>query len=246
MATVYLTGSGPGDIELLTIKALKIIKIADIIVYDRLANPKILELAKKNITKIYVGKEDGKHIIPQDEINEILHKASLTYKNIVRLKGGDPFVFGRGAEEAIYLAKKGIKFEVIPGITSAIAVPAYAGIPVTHRGVSSSLRIVTGHKMLNNKITEKEWKSFLNEETIVFLMSYHNLTFISEKLLSLGKDKDCPCAVISKGTTIQQKVVIGTLKNIVHKSKNLASPSMFIIGKVVNLQKQIQWFNNTN
>ena len=100
--------------------------------------------------------------------------------------------------------------------------------------------------MLNNKITEKEWKSFLNEETIVFLMSYHNLTFISEKLLSLGKDKDCPCAVISKGTTMQQKVVIGTLKNIVHKSKNLASPSMFIIGKVVNLQKQIQWFNNTN
>ena len=160
MATVYLTGSGPGDIELLTIKALRIIKKADIIIYDRLANPKILELAKKNVKKIYVGKEDGKHIIPQDEINEILYKASLTYKAIVRLKGGDPFVFGRGAEEAIYLAKKGIKFEVIPGITSAIAVPAYAGIPVTHRGVSSSLRIVTGHKMLNNNISKKEWESF--------------------------------------------------------------------------------------
>ncbi|KLE04334.1 uroporphyrinogen-III C-methyltransferase [Aliarcobacter butzleri] len=243
MPKVYLTGAGPGDVELLTLKAVKAIQNADILIYDRLVNPKILELAKKECELIYVGKEDKKHTLPQEDINELIYQASLKYENVVRLKGGDPFVFGRGAEEALYLKQKGIKFEIIPGITSAIAVPAYAGIPVTHRGLTTSFRVVTGHENPKKKISQIEWETFLNDETIIFLMGYHNIEIISSKLLSLGKRKDYPCAVISKGTTTEQKVVVGTLEDIVEKSKDLPTPVMIVIGEVVNLREQISWFN---
>ncbi len=195
MPKVYLTGAGPGDVELLTLKAVKAIQNADILIYDRLVNPEILELAKKECELIYVGKEDKKHTLPQEDINKLIYQASLKYENVVRLKGGDPFVFGRGAEEALYLKQKGIKFEIIPGITSAIAVPAYAGIPVTHRGLTTSFRVVTGHENPKKKISQIEWETFLNDETIIFLMGYHNIEIISSKLLSLGKRKDYPCAV---------------------------------------------------
>lgn len=243
MPKVYLTGAGPGDVELLTLKAVKAIQNADILIYDRLVNPEILELAKKECELIYVGKEDKKHTLPQEDINELIYQASLKYENVVRLKGGDPFVFGRGAEEALYLKQRGIKFEIIPGITSAIAVPAYAGIPVTHRGLTTSFRVVTGHENPKKKISQIEWETFLNDETIIFLMGYHNIEIISSKLLSLGKRKDYPCAVISKGTTTEQKVVVGTLEDIVEKSKDLPTPVMIIIGEVVNLREQISWFN---
>ncbi|AGR76690.1 uroporphyrin-III C-methyltransferase [Aliarcobacter butzleri 7h1h] len=243
MPKVYLTGAGPGDVELLTLKAVKAIQNADILIYDRLVNPEILELAKKECELIYVGKEDKKHTLPQEDINELIYQASLKYENVVRLKGGDPFVFGRGAEEALYLKQRGIKFEIIPGITSAIAVPAYAGIPVTHRGLTTSFRVVTGHENPKKKISQIEWKTFLNDETIIFLMGYHNIEIISSKLLSLGKRKDYPCAVISKGTTTEQKVVVGTLEDIVEKSKDLPTPVMIVIGEVVNLREQISWFN---
>ncbi|MCT7585073.1 uroporphyrinogen-III C-methyltransferase [Aliarcobacter butzleri] len=243
MPKVYLTGAGPGDVELLTLKAVKAIQNADILIYDRLVNPEILELAKKECELIYVGKEDKKHTLPQEDINELIYQASLKYENVVRLKGGDPFVFGRGAEEALYLKQRGIKFEIIPGITSAIAVPAYAGIPVTHRGLTTSFRVVTGHENPKKKISQIEWETFLNDETIIFLMGYHNIEIISSKLLSLGKRKDYPCAVISKGTTTEQKVVVGTLEDIVEKSKDLPTPVMIIIGEVVNLREQINWFN---
>lgn len=243
MPKVYLTGAGPGDVELLTLKAVKAIQNADILIYDRLVNPEILELAKKECELIYVGKEDKKHTLPQEDINELIYQASLKYENVVRLKGGDPFVFGRGAEEALYLKQRGIKFEIIPGITSAIAVPAYAGIPVTHRGLTTSFRVVTGHENPKKKISQIEWETFLNDETIIFLMGYHNIEIISSKLLSLGKRKDYPCAVISKGTTSEQKVVVGTLEDIVEKSKDLPTPVMIIIGEVVNLREQISWFN---
>ncbi|MDN5077156.1 uroporphyrinogen-III C-methyltransferase [Aliarcobacter butzleri] len=243
MPKVYLTGAGPGDVELLTLKAVKAIQNADILIYDRLVNPEILELAKKECELIYVGKEDKKHTLPQEDINELIYQASLKYENVVRLKGGDPFVFGRGAEEALYLKQRGIKFEIIPGITSAIAVPAYAGIPVTHRGLTTSFRVVTGHENPKKKISQIEWETFLNDETIIFLMGYHNIEIISSKLLSLGKRKDYPCAVISKGTTTEQKVVIGTLEDIVEKSKDLPTPVMIVIGEVVNLREQISWFN---
>ncbi|MCG3696158.1 uroporphyrinogen-III C-methyltransferase [Aliarcobacter butzleri] len=243
MPKVYLTGAGPGDVELLTLKAVKAIQNADILIYDRLVNPEILELAKKECELIYVGKEDKKHTLPQEDINELIYQASLKYENVVRLKGGDPFVFGRGAEEALYLKQRGIQFEIIPGITSAIAVPAYAGIPVTHRGLTTSFRVVTGHENPKKKISQIEWETFLNDETIIFLMGYHNIEIISSKLLSLGKRKDYPCAVISKGTTTEQKVVIGTLEDIVEKSKDLPTPVMIVIGEVVNLREQINWFN---
>ncbi|KLE08692.1 uroporphyrin-III C-methyltransferase [Aliarcobacter butzleri L355] len=243
MPKVYLTGAGPGDVELLTVKAVKAIQNADILIYDRLVNPEILELAKKECELIYVGKEDKKHTLPQEDINELIYQASLKYENVVRLKGGDPFVFGRGAEEALYLKQRGIQFEIIPGITSAIAVPAYAGIPVTHRGLTTSFRVVTGHENPKKKISQIEWETFLNDETIIFLMGYHNIEIISSKLLSLGKRKDYPCAVISKGTTTEQKVVIGTLEDIVEKSKDLPTPVMIVIGEVVNLREQINWFN---
>ncbi|EFU70756.1 multifunctional enzyme siroheme synthase CysG [Aliarcobacter butzleri JV22] len=243
MPKVYLTGAGPGDVELLTLKAVKAIQNADILIYDRLVNPEILELAKKKCELIYVGKEDKKHTLPQEDINELIYQASLKYENVVRLKGGDPFVFGRGAEEALYLKQRGIKFEIIPGITSAIAVPAYAGIPVTHRGLTTSFRVVTGHENPKKKISQIEWETFLNDETIIFLMGYHNIEIISSKLLSLGKRKDYPCAVISKGTTTEQKVVVGTLEDIVEKSKDLPTPVMIVIGEVVNLREEISWFN---
>ncbi|MCT7567212.1 uroporphyrinogen-III C-methyltransferase [Aliarcobacter butzleri] len=243
MPKVYLTGAGPGDVELLTLKAVKAIQNADILIYDRLVNPQILELVKKECELVYVGKEDKKHTLPQEDINELIYQASLKYENVVRLKGGDPFVFGRGAEEALYLKQRGIKFEIIPGITSAIAVPAYAGIPVTHRGLTTSFRVVTGHENPKKKISQIEWETFLNDETIIFLMGYHNIEIISSKLLSLGKRKDYPCAVISKGTTTEQKVVVGTLEDIVEKSKDLPTPVMIVIGEVVNLREQINWFN---
>ena len=243
MGKVYLTGAGPGDPELLTLKAINAIKNADIIVYDRLVNKEILNYAKKDVIFKYVGKENKKHTVPQDEINEILFQASQKYENVVRLKGGDPFVFGRGGEEAIYLYERDVKFEIIPGISSSVAVASYAGIPVTHRGITTSFRVVTGHETPNKKISQIEWQTFLNDETIVFLMGLHNINLISSKLIGLGKDKNYPCAVISKGTTKEQKVVTGTLENIVEKSKGLKSPAIIIVGKVVNLREQLRWFD---
>ena len=242
MGKVYLTGAGPGDMELLTLKALRVIKEADVVIYDRLANPEILKVAKDGCEFVYVGKEDGRHIMPQDEINETIYQNSLKYENVVRLKGGDPFVFGRGGEEANYLYERDVKFEIIPGITSAISAPAYAGIPVTHRGVSVSFRVVTGHESPNKKVSQIPWNNFKTDDTIVFLMGLHNLEQISQKLIEIGKPKDYPCAVISKGTTKEQSVVIGTLQDIVTKAKDVPTPALIVVGKVVELREQLKWF----
>lgn len=242
MSKVYLTGAGPGDIELLTLKALRVIKEADVIIYDRLANPDILKEAKNGCEFVYVGKEDGRHIVPQDDINEIIYQNALKYENVVRLKGGDPFVFGRGGEEAAYLQERGIKFDIIPGITSAISAPAYAGIPVTHRGVAVSFRVVTGHESPHKKESQIPWDTFKTDDTIVFLMGLHNLPKISKKLIEVGKDRDYPCAVISKGTTKEQSVVIGTLSNIVEKAKDVPTPALIVVGRVVELREQLKWF----
>ena len=242
MAKVYLTGAGPGDIELMTLKAVRVVKEADIIIYDRLANPEILSMSRPDCEMIYVGKEDGQHSVPQDKINEIIYEASLKYENVVRLKGGDPFVFGRGGEEAIYLYDRNIEFEIIPGISSSVAVPAYAGIPVTHRGITTSFRVVTGHETPKKRISQIEWESFLNDETIVFLMGFHNIKLITRKLMNLGKRRDYPCAVISKGTTPEQEVVTGTLETIVELSKNMPTPAIIVIGEDVTLRDKIKWF----
>ena len=244
MGKVYLTGAGPGDIELLTLKAARVIKEADVVIYDRLANPDILEMAKNGCEFVYVGKEDGKHIVPQDDINEIIYQNALKHENVVRLKGGDPFVFGRGGEEASYLFDRDVKFEIIPGITSAISGPAYAGIPVTHRGVSVSFRVVTGHESPNKKVSQIPWDNFKTDDTIRFLMGLHNLAKISQKLMEIGKDSDYPVAVISKGTTKDQVVIVGTLDNIVNKAKDIPTPALIVVGKVVELRKQLEWFKN--
>lgn len=242
MNKVYLTGAGPGDVDLLTIKALKVIKKADVIIYDRLANPEILEEAKEDVELIFVGKEKGNHRVPQDEINEIIYQCALKYENVVRLKGGDPFVFGRGGEEALYLKERNIKFEIIPGVTSAISVPAYAGIPVTNRGVTPSFRVVTGHRKSSENIADINWSSFIEDETIVFLMGLHNIELIVTKLLEVGKAKDYPCAIISNGTTKNQKVITGTLETIVEKAKDAVSPAIIIVGEVVKLREDLKWF----
>jgi len=242
MSKVYLTGAGPGDIELLTIKALKVIQKADIIIYDHLANADILKESKNGCEFIYVGKKSGHHIVPQDKINEIIFESSKRYKIVVRLKGGDPFVFGRGAEEAIFLKQKGVDVEIIPGITSAISVPAYAGIPVTHRGIAVGFKVVTGHESKNKQSSQIDWESFKSDDTLVFLMGLQNLFNISKKLIEIGKPLDYPVAVISKGTTKDQKVVISTLENIVEDAKDLQTPALIVVGKVVELQEQLQWF----
>ncbi len=241
MGRVYLTGAGPGALELLTIKALRVIRKADVIIYDRLANPEILSEAKDGCEFIYVGKADSHHTLPQDEINELIYQASLKYDIVVRLKGGDPLVFGRGGEEGIYLKQRGVKFEFIPGITSAIAVPEYAGIPVTHRGITVSFRVVTGHEASKNK-SQIPWENYKSDDTIIFLMGLHRLKHITEKLLEIGKPKDFPIAVISKGTWAEEKTVIGTLSNIYEKAKDLPTPALIVVGKVVKLHKDLSWF----
>ncbi len=242
MGKVYLTGAGPGDIELLTLKALRVIKDADVIIYDRLANPDILKESKSGCEFVYVGKEDSHHTLPQEEINEVIYQNALKYESVVRLKGGDPLVFGRGGEEAIYLKDRGVSFEFIPGITSAIAVPQYAGIPVTHRGVTVSFRVVTGHESSNKDHSQIPWENYKTDDTIVFLMGLHRLKKIASKLIEIGKPKDYPIAVISRGTTPEEKTVVGTLENIYEKAKDLPTPALIVVGKVVNLKNQLSWF----
>jgi uroporphyrin-III C-methyltransferase len=244
MAKVYLTGAGPGDLELLTIKALKVIQNADVIIYDRLANADILKEVKDGCKFIYVGKEDGRHILPQDEINETIYQNSLKYTNVVRLKGGDPFVFGRGGEEALYLQERGVEYEIIPGISSAISVPAYAGIPVTHRGISTAFKVVTGHISANNDSSNINWDDLRGDDTIIFLMGLKNIKTICNKLLELGKPLNYPVAVISQGTTQEQKVVIGTLQTITKEVKKLPRPALIVVGEVVNLREKLKWFEN--
>lgn len=242
---VYIIGAGPGDFELLTIKAKRIIENSDCIVYDRLISEDILRLAKKDAELIYLGKGNTEGGLIQDEINETLVKKCLDGKNVARVKGGDPFVFGRGGEEIEALVKNEIDFEVIPGITSSISVPAYAGIPVTHRGLARSFHVFTGHTMENGK-----WHNFENiaklEGTLVFLMGVKNLDLIVGDLIKFGKNSKTPVAIIEKGATKNQRVIVGTLENIlelVEKNKILP-PAITIIGEVVELRENFKWFEN--
>jgi len=241
MGKVYLTGAGPGDIELLTVKALRAVKEADVIIYDRLANPDILSEAKDGCEFVYVGKENSNHTLPQEEINEVIYQSALKYENVVRLKGGDPLVFGRGGEEGIYLYERDIEFEFIPGITSAIAVPEYAGIPVTHRGITVSFRVVTGHESSGKEQSQIPWENYKSDDTIIFLMGLHRLEHIVSKLIEIGKTKDYPIAVISRGTRADEKTVVGTLEDIYEKAKDLPTPALIVVGKVVELRKQLRW-----
>jgi uroporphyrinogen III methyltransferase/synthase len=235
---VYLVGAGPGDPELLTIKGEARLKECEVVIYDRLAADSLLDLVPADSEKLYVGKEVGRHSFNQEEINELIVKKALEGKQVVRLKGGDPFVFGRGGEEVMALQQEEIPFEVIPGITSAIAAATYAGIPVTHRGVSQSFHVITGHtRDSKNQLTDNYEVLAKLEGTLIFLMGLGNLSLIVSELLKYGKDGNTPAAVISEGTTGRQKTVKGTLADIAFKvsQNNIKSPAIIIIGGVVEL-----------
>jgi len=231
--TVYLTGAGPGDPELLTVKAHRLIASADVILYDNLVNPEILEMVKSDAILIYVGKEDKRHTIPQEEINAILVDYALQHEVVVRLKGGDPLVFGRGGEEALFLADRGIDFEFVPGITSAIAVPAYAGIPVTHRGINTSFRVITGHQATHDKWGNGagfDAGTLRENETLVILMGLNGLDKIIPSLINNGVLPTTPCAIIENGTRKNQRCVTATLESIIQASVGMNSHAIIVIG----------------
>jgi uroporphyrin-III C-methyltransferase len=244
MGKVYIVGAGPGDPELLTLKALKVIKKADVILYDRLINPEILLHAKPGCELVYVGKEDGKHIIEQDKINFLLYEFAKNNDVVVRLKGGDPFVFGRGGEEALFLKEKGISFEIVPGVTSAISVPMYAGVPVTHRGVASSFVIVTGHGS-KGQFPDINWKSLAGIDTVIFLMGIANRQKIAENLIKAGRSPETPVIFIEKGTTKEQKEIQSTLGEVAQGKIKVHPPAIFLVGEVVRLREKINWFEES-
>lgn len=242
---VYIVGAGPGDIGLLTIKGLKALQMADVVVYDFHINAQILNYLKNETEFIYAGKRGGHHEMTQEEINSILVEKAKEGKIVCRLKGGDPFVFGRGGEEAEVLAREGIPFEIIPGITSAIAVPAYAGIPLTHRNLSSLFTVITGNEDITKPESRINWKALAElNGTLVFLMAVRNLDSITERLIRNGKDPNTPAALIRWGTRADQVTITGTLSTIPElvRERQIKPPAIFIIGEVVRLRDVLLWY----
>ncbi|MFB9988353.1 uroporphyrinogen-III C-methyltransferase [Bacillus benzoevorans] len=244
MGKVFLVGAGPGDPELITVKGLRCIQKADVILYDRLVNKALLEYAKPDVELINCGKLPNYHMLQQETINQLLVRYAKRGRIVTRLKGGDPFVFGRGGEEAEACQKAGVAFEVIPGITAGIAAPAYAGIPVTHRDYSSSFTIITGHRKEGAEDNIK-WEAIAKGiDTIAIYMGVKNLPYIRGKLLEHGKSPDIPVALIHWGTLGKQRTVIGKLKTIVETAEReeITNPSMIVIGDVVHLHNKLNWF----
>ncbi len=242
---VYLVGAGPGDPGLLTVRGKECLEQADVVLYDYLANPALLSYAPDQAERLYVGRR-GKGAYPEQEsINQLLIERARAQKVVVRLKGGDPFVFGRGGEEAEALAAAGIEFEVVPGVTAAVAVPAYAGIPVTHRTLASTLTIVTGHEDPGKPSTTLDWSRLANSHgTLVFLMGMKNLSMITTRLISEGLAPSTPVAITRWGTRVSQHTVVGTLADIVHKADaaQLEPPTVIVVGEVVRLRPTLNWF----
>lgn len=238
---VYLVGAGPGDPGLLTLRGMECLQKADMVVHDRLANPQLLAYAPQ-AELIDVGKQPDHHPVPQTRINTILVEQARQGKIVVRLKGGDPFVFGRGGEEAQALTEAGLPYEVVPGVTSAISVPAYAGIPVTQRGVACSVAFITGH-CAGSKPLDINWRALAEGvDTLVFLMGVHSLPLIVESLVEAGCPPEKPIALIEQGTLPEQKVVAGTLADILEKAAEIKPPAIIILGEVVNLHATLKWF----
>lgn len=243
--TVYLIGAGPGDPGLLTLKAKACIENADVVVYDYLANRVFLEYAAERADLIYVGKKGGSHTMSQNDINKLIVNKAKEGLNVARLKGGDPFIFGRGGEEAQELVKAGVSFEVIPGITSAIAVPAYAGIPLTHRDYTSTVAFITGHEDPSKEKSDIAWdKLATGVGTLVFLMGVGNLPKIAKRLMEYGRPPETPIAIIHRGTMSAQKTLIGCLGDIVQRIEKepIKAPSIIVVGEVVNLREDLNWF----
>jgi uroporphyrin-III C-methyltransferase len=233
---VVLVGAGPGDPELITVKGLGWLRRAEVVVYDRLVAPSLLDEAPAAALRIYAGKSRGRHCIPQSAITPLLIHHAAAGRLVVRLKGGDPFVFGRGGEEALACRAASIPVEVVPGISSAVAVPAAAGIPVTHRGLASSFAVVTGHEDPSKPRTEVDWAALARSvETLVVLMGVGSLPTIAARLVAAGRAASTPAAVISRGTTPAQQVVTGTLADIAERARHLSPPATIVIGEVVRL-----------
>ena len=244
MGKVYIVGAGPGDVDLITVKGLRCIQEADVILYDRLINNELLDYAKPGAKLIFCGKLPNRHAMIQENINLSLVQHASQGKVVTRLKGGDPFVFGRGAEEAEVLAEHAIPFEIIPGITSGIAAPAYAGIPVTHRELGSSFAIVTGH-MREGKDDSIQWDSLAKGiDTLAIYMGVGNLPYITEQLLKHGKPATTPVALVHMGTYEQQRTVTGTLETIVDiaQQQHVKNPSIILVGEVVRMREKIAWY----
>jgi uroporphyrinogen III methyltransferase / synthase len=242
---VYLIGAGPGDPKLITVRGLEALQQADVVVYDRLANPRLLKHIKQGAERIYVGKLPDRHTLKQDVINQLLVDLALSGKKVARLKGGDPSVFGRVGEEAELLAEHQIEFELVPGVTSAISVPAYAGIPVTHRDFTSSIAIVTGHECPQKNDSNIDWSKLATATgTLIFLMGVSNLPTICEVLLREGRSADTPIALIRWGTRPEQQTIVGTLETIVRQAEEarFQSPAVIIVGEVVRLREKLNWF----
>ncbi|MDI9644827.1 MAG: uroporphyrinogen-III C-methyltransferase [Candidatus Verstraetearchaeota archaeon] len=241
---VFLVGAGPGDPGLLTLRAAEILKGAEVVVYDRLVNASILGMVPEGAEMLYVGKMPRRHEVPQEEITKLLIEKAREGKVVVRLKGGDPFLFGRGGEEAEALVSEGIDFEVVPGVTSAIAVPAYAGIPLTHRDYSSSVTIVTGHRAGDGTRSVDWGKIARSADTIVVLMGVESLDAIARGLIDGGLSPETPAAVIEKGTTEDQKVVVGTVGTIVQRAREggVEPPAVIVVGGVAALGGKLSWF----
>ena len=244
---VYLVGAGPGDPGLITVKGKECIQSADVIIYDYLAHPSLLKYARKSAELIYVGKKGGDHTLSQDQINDLLVEKAKPGTTVTRLKGGDPYIFGRGGEEAEVLMQNGISFEIVPGVTSAIAAPAYAGIPLTHRDYTSTVAFVTGHEDPTKDESSIDWASLAKGiGTLVFFMGVKNLPNIIRQLTANGKPKDTPVALVRWGTTPRQVTVSGTLENIVDRVKaaGLKAPAIIVVGEVVGLRDTLKWFED--
>ena len=241
---VYLVGAGPGDPELLSFKALRLMQKADIVIYDRLVSRPIMNLIRQDAEKIYVGKQRADHAMPQENINQLLARLALEGKKVLRLKGGDPFIFGRGGEEIESLIKDDIPFQIVPGITAASGCASYAGIPLTHRDYSQACIFVTGH--LRDGTVNLNWEMLAHEkQTLIFYMGMHGSKIICEELIKNGLSDETPAALIVKGTTEDQEVIIGNLKNMpeIIMERKIVPPTLLIIGDVVKLHNKLKWFN---
>jgi uroporphyrinogen III methyltransferase/synthase len=242
---VYLVGAGPGDPGLLTLKAKALLEDAQVVIYDYLANPAFLDYADNEAELIYVGKKGGCHTLSQSDINKLIIERARKGLRVVRLKGGDPFIFGRGGEEAQELIKAGLSFEVVPGVTSAIAAPAYAGIPLTHRNYTSTVAFITGHEDPEKEETEIAWDKVATAVgTLVFLMGVGNLEKISRNLINQGRSGDTPAAVVRRGTVAEQRTIVAPLKDIakIAREESIRPPAIIVVGDVVNLRDELNWF----
>ena len=243
---VYLIGAGPGDAGLMTVKGLGLLQRADVVVYDRLVDDGFLSNVRRDAELIYVGKSSGSHTVKQDDINRILVAKAKEGKSVVRLKGGDPMVLGRGGEESEALVANKISFVVVPGVTSAVAVPEYAGIPVTHRGLASSFAVITGHEDPSKEDSSVEWGELASAaDTLVCLMGMGNLENIVAALIEGGRPPDTPVALIRDGTTPRQRTVVGQLSTIVNRAERarLKPPVVIVVGDVVKLRDKLAWFD---